>query len=208
MNSDPSKIPTWLKVNMFTLNVKKTKYMLTGSRPKLELLSDNFTVKVNNIHIERVTVYKSLGVSVDENLLWKTHIDEISKKISAGLSLLRRKSNHTVQNNRNHVQSSYRALFDCSSCVWGYIGKGLSKKLQKLQNRAARIVTLSNNETRFKDLLDKLGLEVLEDRRIRQFVILMHKITYNISPPYDECLWCIHSYNLRNSSVDLYVPKP
>ena len=33
-----------------------------------------------------------------------------------------------------------------------------------------------------------LGLEVLEDRRIRQFVILMYKITHNISPPYDECL--------------------
>ena len=98
MNSDLSKIPTWLKVNKLTLNVKKTKCMLTGSRPKLELLSDNFTVKVNNIHIERVTVYKSLGVSIDENLLWKTHIDEISKKISAGLSVLKRKSSHTVQN--------------------------------------------------------------------------------------------------------------
>ena len=98
MNSDLSKIPTWLKVNKLTLNVKKTKYMLTGSRPKLELLSDNFTVEVNNIHIERVTVYKSLGVSIDENLLWKTHIDEISKKISASLSVLKRKSSHTVQN--------------------------------------------------------------------------------------------------------------
>lgn len=86
----------------------------------------------------------------------------------------------------------YKALivpfFDCSSCVWGYIGKVLSKKLQKLQIRAARIVTFSNNETRFKDLLDKLGLEVLQDRRIRQFLILMYKITHNISPPYDECL--------------------
>ena len=98
MNSDLSKIPTWLKVNKLTLNVKKTKCMLTGSRPKLELLSDNFTVKVNNIHIERVTVYKSLGVSIHENLLWKTQIDEISKNISAGLFVLRRKSNHTVQN--------------------------------------------------------------------------------------------------------------
>ena len=58
-----------------------------------------FTVVVNNIHIERVTVYKSLGVSIDENLLWETHIDEISKKISAGLSIvLKRKSNHAVQN--------------------------------------------------------------------------------------------------------------
>ena len=73
--------------------------MLSRSRPKLELLSENFTVEVNNIHIEKVTVYKSLGVSIDENLLWETHIDEISKKISAGLSIvLKRKSNHAVQN--------------------------------------------------------------------------------------------------------------
>ena len=98
-NSDLSKIPTWLKVNKLTLNVKKTKYMFSRSRPKLELLSDNFTVEVNNVHIERVTVYNSLGVSIDENLLWKTHINEISNKISAGLSIvLKRKSNHTVQN--------------------------------------------------------------------------------------------------------------
>ena len=54
------KIQTWLKVNKLTLNVKKTKYTLIGSRPKLDLVSNNFAVKVDNIPIERVTVYKSL----------------------------------------------------------------------------------------------------------------------------------------------------
>ena len=49
-------------------------YMLIGSRLRLELLSDNFKVKANNIPIEGVNVYKSLGVSIDENLSWKTHI--------------------------------------------------------------------------------------------------------------------------------------
>ena len=186
LRSDLSKIPTWLKVNKLTLNVKKTKYLLIGSRPKLELLSDNFTVKVNNIPIERVTVYKSLGVSIDKNLSWKTHIDKISKTTSAGLSVLRRVSRTILFTIRETI---YKALivpcFDCSSCVWGYIGKGLS---EKPQNRVDRIVTLSNNETRFKDLLDKLGWEVLEDGRIRQLVVLMFKITHNISLPYDECL--------------------
>ena len=189
MHSDLSKIPTWLKVNKLTLNVKKTKYLLIGSRPKLELLSDNFTVKVNIIPIERVTVYKSLGVSIDQNLSWKTHTDEISKKISGGVSVLRRVSQTILFTIRETI---YKALimpcFDCSSCVWGYIGKGLSEKLQKLLNRAARVVTLSNNETRFKDLFDKLGCEVLEDGRIRQLVVSMYKITHNVSPPYDECL--------------------
>ena len=50
MNSDLDKIQTWLKVNKLTLNVKKkTKYVLIGSRPKLDLVSNNFAVKVDNI---------------------------------------------------------------------------------------------------------------------------------------------------------------
>ena len=137
--------------------------MLIGSRSKLEPLSDNFTVKVTNVPIERVTVYKSLGISIDENLSWKTHIDKISKRISAGLSVfvLRRVSRTIPSNTR---ETMYKALivpyFDYSSCVWGYIGKGLSEKLQQLQNRAARIVTLSNYETRSKYLMDELGWEL------------------------------------------------
>ena len=38
----------------------------------------------------------------------------------------------------------------------------MSEKLQQLQNKAARIVILSNYETRSTDLLVELGGEVLE----------------------------------------------
>ena len=61
--------------------------------------------------------------------------------------------------------------FDYFSSVWEYIGKGLLEKLQQLQNRAARTVTLSNYETRSKYLLDELGSEVLEDRKVRQLAV-------------------------------------
>ena len=66
----------------------------------------------------------------------------------------------------------YQALivsyFDYSSCVWGYYRERIIRKLQLLQNRSARIVTLSNSETLSKDLLDELSWEVLEDRKMRQ----------------------------------------
>ena len=46
-------------------------------------------------------------------------------------------------------------------------------------------MTLSNYETRSKDLLDELGWEVLEDRIVRQLAILieflLYKITHDIS---------------------------
>ena len=103
-------------------------------------------------------------------------IEEISKKISAGLSVLKRIS-PTIPFETGQIM--YKALIlpyiDYSSCVWGYIGIGLTGKLQHLQNRAARIVTLSNYETRSKDPLDDLGWEVLVDRRMRKLAILMYK---------------------------------
>ena len=59
----------------------------------------------------------------------------------------------------------YNALvmpyFNYCSTVWGNISKGLSDKFQKLQNRAARILTFSGYETRSRVLLDELGWERL-----------------------------------------------
>lgn len=138
--------------------------MLIGSRPKLDLVCNNFVVvKVDNIPIERVNVYQSLGVSIDEDLAQKAHTKEISK-ISAGLSVLKRISPTIPFETR---QIMYKALilpyFDYSSFASVYTGIGLTEKLQQLQNRAARIVTLSNYETRSKDLLDDLGWQVLVD---------------------------------------------
>lgn len=92
---------------------------MIGSRPKLDLVSNNFAVKVDNIPIERVTVYKSLGVLVDEDLTWKAHIEEIAKKIPAGLSVLKRISPTFPFETRQIV---YKALilpyFDYSSYMY------------------------------------------------------------------------------------------
>ena len=60
--------------------------------------------------------------------------------------------------------------FNDGSTVWGNIGKGLSDKIQKLQNRAARILTLSKYETRSSILLDELGWESLETKDLNNWL--------------------------------------
>ena len=73
-------------------------------------------------------------------------------------------------------------------------------------------MTFSNYETRSKDLLDELGWEVLEYRRTKQLAILMYKITHDIYPPYLRNIFQnvsdVRSHNLRNSPINLYIPKP
>ena len=170
-------IQSWLKVNKLTLNVKKTKYLLIGSRPKLDLVPDNFTVKVNNIFLERVTVYKSLGVLVDENLTWKAHIDEISKKTSASLSVLRRLIPTIPLEIR---ETMYKVL------IVPYFDYSNWKDYQKNSSNS-RIAPLEldflNYQTRSKNILNELGWEALEDRSMKQIAILMYKITRSVPPP-------------------------
>ena len=92
MNYDMNLIQSWLSANKLTLNVKKTKYMLIGSQFKLSQINSDFTVKVNNTPLERVIKHKSLGVQIDESLNWRPHIHTISKKIAAGIAILKRVS--------------------------------------------------------------------------------------------------------------------
>ena len=96
--------------------------------------------------------------------------------------------------------------------VWGNINKGLADKFQKLQNRAARILTFSNNDVRSSVLLDELGWERLEYVRLKQLAVTMYEIHDNLSPSYLRRIFTntsnVHSHNLRNSELNYYVPRP
>ena len=102
--------------------------------------------------------------------------------------------------------------FNYRGAVWGNIYMGLADKLQKMQNRAARILTFSNYEVRSSVLLDELGWERLEYVRLKQLAVTMYKIHNNLSPSYLRRIFTntsnVHSHNLRNSELNYYVPRP
>ena len=78
----------------------------------------------------------------------------------------------------------YNALvmpyFNYFSPVWGIIRKGLTDKLQKLRDGAARIVAFSSSS----DLLDEHSWEKLGLQRLKQLAVVMYKVHNNLSPPY------------------------
>ena len=61
--------------------------MVIGSRQRLATFDDHeISVIVGNDQIERVESSKSLGLTIDVNLTRKEQIDELSKKVSSGIS--------------------------------------------------------------------------------------------------------------------------
>ena len=62
------------------------------------------------------------------------------------------------------------------------VNKGLSEKLQKVQNRAARIITTSNYDASLDELFQSLKWHKLELLRKFNSSILMYKALNNETP--------------------------
>ena len=88
LNHDLGNLNKWLISNKLALNTAKTEFMLIASRRKLSILSSQRELSIDNVSIEKVTSVKSLGIFIDENLPWQTHIDELFKKITSGVGAI------------------------------------------------------------------------------------------------------------------------
>ena len=79
LSHDLEKLSKWLKSNRLTLNATKTEFMLIGSRQRLSTLSDTLELSIDNVLIEQVPSVKSLGIYINDNLTWHSHIDKLCK---------------------------------------------------------------------------------------------------------------------------------
>ena len=67
--------------------------MLAGTRQRLSL-TRKLDIHIGNTHIKNVSEQKLLGVYIDENLSWSTHIDYLCSVIASKISLLRQISEY------------------------------------------------------------------------------------------------------------------
>ena len=79
MNSSLVNLNRWLIANKLSLNIAKTEFMVIGSRQRLATFDNHeLRVTVDSEPVRQVTSTKTLGLTLDENLTWKNHIEVIS----------------------------------------------------------------------------------------------------------------------------------
>ena len=95
------------------LYIHKLSLSCNGHAPKIQ---------IGGIDLKRVSVTKSLGILVDENLNWNQQIDNISKQVSKGIGILRRVKQYI---SRQSLETIYESLilphFDYCSIWFGGI---------------------------------------------------------------------------------------
>ena len=92
--------------------------MLVGSRQRIATMTVNMHAFINGISLNRVNFSKCLGVEIDEILTWDTRIPSVSRKVSSGLSVMRKiKPFVPISGLLNIYQSVVEPYFDYCSIV-------------------------------------------------------------------------------------------
>ena len=84
----------------------------------------------------------------------------------------------------NIYNSLVQSHFDYCSLVWGNCGKTLSNKLQKLQNRAARVILHQIMPVDVDSLFHKLNWKYLKSQRQIQNTLMVSKSVNGPVPEY------------------------
>ena len=92
INKDLELLDDWLKGNMLSLNMAKTKSMLICTKSRRKILNtsdDKLNLLICDRDLESVDVIKYLGVHVDYSLSWKDHLKSATSKVSRGMGMLK-----------------------------------------------------------------------------------------------------------------------
>lgn len=139
--SNLSEAVSWFETNGLFLNVDKTQSLL-------------ISMKAGTVRTQDV---KLLGITIDQNLSWKSHISNLCKKLSRVIFLL---ANLKRQVTHKYLKMSYFAFFE-SLMRYGLIVWGNSVNIQDillLQKNAVRILTNSGCLEHCKPLFKETGI--------------------------------------------------
>ena len=188
---------------------------------ELEANPDKFQCVVMNrngpietsIHVHDKLIYSSknikvLGVLLDSKLDFKPYITNICARASRQLNAFRRVSKFLDIPGRLKVYNAFiSANFTYCPVTWIFCGKVNSGKLEKIQEKALRVV-YNDHKSSYSELLAKSDLVSLSIYRLRFLAIEMFKCVHGHNPKYLNDLFTKKpkKYDLRDSDL-LVQPK-
>ena len=205
VTSDISTLNKWMVANKLTLNLAKSKLILIPPKQlQGKLLPINSLNFASDLQI--VNSSKYLGITFDENLSFKIHIDNLSKKLSRAVGILAKVKPFL---NTPALRQLYFALFHShlqyGLLTWSSTFKSYLKKISVLQNKAVKIVgggKWMEKATPFYSHLKILKLVDLIDFETAKF---MHKyLSQKLPTNFDNYFKILSKYQTKSTRGTSY----
>ena len=212
--SDVKAISKWFFQNKLTINVTKSSTMLIGTSSRItpHHLKNTLGITLDK-ELSNTDEYCYLGITVDSCLTWEKYIVKLCNKISPIVANLQHLRHFLTNEQINTLYFSYiQPHIDYGLTIWGHCANRLILKVQRFQNRCARIVTQKfDYEIRSNTILRELKWLNVSQRRDYLTCILVFKCLNGLAPSYLSDLLTarsiIHSRSTRQTSANLlHIP--
>jgi hypothetical protein len=186
---------SWFSQNQMQANPAKFQFLHTSTE-------DDVSLTLNELEIDSEPQVKLLGINVDKNLKFTTHVNVVIRKCARQLNVLKRKSRLLNTKTRLLIYHAFiEANFNYCPLVWTNRNRTDMKRLEKINKRALSLVF--GRHFTYSELLSKAKTCSLEVRWKRQLVTEVYKAVNGLSPQYicDMFKQKSTSYDLRNIKI-------
>ena len=172
LSHDSNKLLDWFHINQMQANPEKFQGIAIGKKSHDAITS----LKLNDTPIVFEDEVKLLGVTIDFQLNFNTHISNICKKASRQLNCLKRLGKFLTRLGRLTVYHSFiLSNFNYCPLTWHFCSEINTKKMERIQERALRFI-YDDFLTSYEEFLVKSKLPSLKLRRIRTMALESFKI--------------------------------
>ena len=203
LTHDGNNAVQWFDVNGMQANPEKFQFMLLSRVP----LNEQCITLGKDTVLSSEACVKVLGVMIDEKLNFSEHVSVLCKKAARQLNALSRISKYIHASSRKIIYESFiMSNFTYCAVVWHFCGKVNNGKIEKINERALRIIYNDYTST-YKELLDLSHSDTVLLARLKNLTLDVFKSIKTLNPPYLNKLFEIKDspYDTRKS-IQLVQP--
>ena len=203
MGTDLVAVMEWFKINSLKANPGKFQFMVLGNKDER-----SFNIHINNVQIKNSNKVTLLGIIIDKNLTFKTHISELCRRASYKLHSLRRIRKYlTVEKAKLLANAFINSQFNYAPLIWMFANKCSIDKILKIHKRTLQIVYGVYDES-YENLLNRSGDISIYKKHLRYLAIEVYQSLAMLNPGFTWNLFERNHipYNLRRGGLLLLPP--
>ena len=206
VNCELKKVTQWIRANKLSLNLQKTKYMIFSNT--IETLPTD--IVLDEIPLENVSHIKFLGITVDNKLSWKTHIENTIRTISRNTGVINRLKTHIPPSSLFTLYSSLILPYiHYGILAWGNTHRTLLEKLLTQQKKVLRIICNVPSRSHTNSLFSKHKILKIVDLYRFHLGQFMYKLINKSLPQVFDSMFVrnqsVHNYPTRQSD-EFHLP--
>ena len=176
INEDMQLITSYFDLNKTTLNIDKTEMIIfrDANPPPMN-------ITINNIKIKVVTSAPYLGVTLDHDMKWTTHIQNLRKKLAPIAGVFKKiKNNIPERLKRTLFLSFFQAKLLYGIEAWGCADCNKLNIIQHSQNKAIKNLLNLPRQTSTKDIHEKLNVLTIKQLHTKVAATHIFKMKENM----------------------------